>query len=73
MPSTQAVPLAIIANELVTNAYNMRSATAARVTSNVALKVQDAIELSVTDNGTGLKDLQRPRGLVSRIIALLTQ
>jgi two-component sensor histidine kinase len=35
--------------------------------------VQDAIELSVTDNGIGLNYSETPRGLGSRIIALLTQ
>ena len=73
MPSTQAVPLAIIANELVTNAYKYAFSDGRPGHIHVALKVQDTIELSVTDNGIGFKDSQTPEGLGSRIIALLTQ
>jgi two-component sensor histidine kinase len=73
LPSAQAVALAIIANELVTNAYKyaFRDGRAGRI--HIALKVRDAIELSVTDNGIGLKEGQTPRGFGSRIVALLTQ
>jgi two-component sensor histidine kinase len=73
MPSTQAVPLAIIANELVTNAYKYAFSDGRPGHIHVALKVQDAIELSVSDNGIGLKNTDAPGGFGSRIIALLTQ
>jgi two-component system, sensor histidine kinase PdtaS len=73
MPSTQAVPLAIIANELVTNAYKYAFSDGRPGHIHVALKVQDAIELSVSDNGIGLKNAETPGGFGSRIIALLTQ
>lgn len=73
MPSTEAVPLAIIANERVTNAYKYGFNDNRPGHIHVALRLRDMVELSVTDNGVGLREGESPRGFGSRIVALLTQ
>lgn len=73
LTNQQALAIGIIANELVTNAlkYAFPEQRSGQVV--VELTMSDEIELSLRDNGIGLTADQHPKGLGSRIVALLTQ
>ena len=73
LASEKAVPIAIIANELITNAlkYAFPDRSAGRI--EVEFRCGEDWELHVSDNGIGLREGQTPRGLGSRIISLMTQ
>jgi two-component sensor histidine kinase len=70
--SEQAVPIAIILNELVTNSlkYAFPDGQAGHII--VELHADEEVQLTVTDNGVGLK-AQQSEGVGSRVISLLTQ
>ncbi|SUU90815.1 two-component sensor histidine kinase [Aminobacter aminovorans] len=70
--SEQAVPIAIIVNELVTNSLKYAFPDGRAGLIEVALRVNDDVVLSVTDNGVGLHE-ERPGGVGSRVLSLLTQ
>jgi len=73
IPSSHAVPLAVIANELVTNAFKYAFPQGRAGHINVVLRSGDQLQLIVEDNGIGLQDSPEPDGVGSRITALLTQ
>jgi len=70
--SEQAVPIAIIVNELVTNSLKYAFPEGQAGLIQVALRAGDEVVLSVTDNGVGLHG-ERPEGVGSRVLSLLTQ
>ena len=63
----------MMANELVTNSlmYAFPCDTPGHIV--IAFSGADGVELSVSDNGTGLSGSAEPGGLGSRIVQLLTQ
>jgi two-component sensor histidine kinase len=72
--SQQAIPLAIIVNELATNAfkYAFPEPTAGHV--SVVFRAGPTMELIVADNGVGLGNHAKEKGgLGSQIVKLLTQ
>ncbi|GAA4133819.1 sensor histidine kinase [Aminobacter aganoensis] len=71
MHSEQAVPIAIIVNELVTNSLKYAFPDGRAGLIQVALRVDRDVVLSVTDNGVGLHE-ERPGGIGSRVLSLLT-
>ncbi|QQO20628.1 ATP-binding protein [Bradyrhizobium diazoefficiens] len=73
LPNQQALAIGIVANELVTNALKYAFPDQRSGQIVVELTVMGKIELSVRDNGIGLARDQQPKGLGSRIVALLTQ
>jgi two-component sensor histidine kinase len=70
--SEQAVPMAIIVNELVTNSLKYAFPEGRTGLIQVTLRANDEVVLSVTDNGAGILG-ERPEGVGSRIVSLLTQ
>jgi two-component sensor histidine kinase len=70
--SEQAVPIAIIVNELVTNSLKYAFPEGRTGLIQVALRANEEVVLSVTDNGAGILE-ERPEGVGSRIVSLLTQ
>lgn len=70
--SEQAVPIAIIVNELVTNGLKYAFPEGRAGLIQVTLRADDEVVLSVTDNGVGLQGDPR-EGVGSRIVSLLTQ
>jgi len=70
--SEQAVPIAIIVNELVTNSlkYGFPEGRAGLI--QVTLQAADEVVLSVTDNGVGMLE-QQSEGVGSRVVSLLVQ
>jgi two-component sensor histidine kinase len=70
--SEQAVPIAIILNELVTNSlkYAFPGGQAGHI--HVQLHTDGEVALTVSDNGVGLRT-QKPQGVGSRVVSLLTQ
>jgi two-component sensor histidine kinase len=73
LPHQQALAIGIITNELVTNALKYAFPDQRSGHILVELKVKEGIELAVRDNGIGVIGQQQPKGLGSRIVALLTQ
>jgi two-component sensor histidine kinase len=73
IPSEQAVPIAIIMNELVTNAFKYAFPDGRAGHIHVAFRAEQAMELTVADNGVGFDGVLGHSGLGSRIIHLLTQ
>ena len=75
LPSSVAVPLAIIANELITNSfkYAFPDDRAGTVTVTLAKDAEnDQLELRVEDNGVGPSEGSRD-GLGSRLVQLMAQ
>jgi PAS domain S-box-containing protein len=73
LPVDQAVPLGLIANELVTNAIKHAGADAARIRVSL-VRETDGLLLSVADQGPGLPpgfSLDRSTGLGMRIVSAL--
>ena len=70
--SEQAVPIAIIVNELVTNSLKYAFPEGRAGLIQVTLRADDDVVLSVTDNGVGIRG-ERPVSVGSRILSLLTQ
>jgi two-component sensor histidine kinase len=70
--SEQAVPIAIIVNELVTNSLKYAFPEGRAGLIQVALKVTDEVILSVTDNGVGVRE-EQSEGIGSRVVSLLAQ
>jgi two-component sensor histidine kinase len=69
--SEQAVPIAIIVNELVTNSLKYAFPEGRPGLIQITLRVDGDVILSVTDNGVGMRD--EAEGFGSRIVSLLTQ
>lgn len=70
--SEQAVPIAIIVNELVTNSLKYAFPQGRAGLVQVTLRADEEVVLSVTDNGVGAHgDL--PEGVGSRVVSLLAQ
>jgi two-component system, sensor histidine kinase PdtaS len=68
------IALAIgIKNELVTNALKYAFPNGRAGLILVDFSVDDTIELIISDNGVGLTESQKPKGLGSRIVLLLAQ
>lgn len=72
MPSDAALPIAIIANELVTNSLKHAFPEGRAGVIVVELRASDKVVLSVCDNGVGMP-AKKPESTGSRIIAMLTQ
>ena len=75
LPAEQAMTLAIVTNELVTNAYKHGGAAGAKtITVQLAL-VSDKLHLSVGDDGAGLPQspIAMPPGLGLRLIESLSK
>ncbi|QQO13249.1 sensor histidine kinase [Bradyrhizobium diazoefficiens] len=70
--SEQAVPIAIIVNELVTNGLKYAFPEGRAGLIQVTLRAGDEVVLSVSDNGVGVHRDQR-EGVGSRIVSLLAQ
>lgn len=73
LANNHALAIGMIVNELVTNSlkYAFPCDTPGHIV--VAFSGADGVELSVSDNGTGLSGSAEPGGLGSRIVQLLTQ
>jgi two-component sensor histidine kinase len=74
----RAVPIALIANELITNAakYAYQDNQSGTIWVRVARRANDTIELSVRDEGRGLPtdfELRRAPGLGMRILGALSR
>ena len=69
--SEQAVPLAIIVNELVTNSLKYAFPEGRPGLIQITLRTDVEVILSVTDNGVGIRG--ETEGFGSRIVSLLTQ
>jgi two-component sensor histidine kinase len=70
--SEQAVPIAIIVNELVTNSLKHAFPEGRPGVIQVSLRAADEVVVSVADNGVGVGGSQE-EGIGSRITALLAQ
>jgi two-component system, sensor histidine kinase PdtaS len=70
--SEQAIPIAIIVNELVTNGIKYAFPEGRAGLIQVTLRADDEVVLSVTDNGVGVHG-ELCEGVGSRIVSLLTQ
>jgi two-component sensor histidine kinase len=70
--SEQAVPIAIIVNELATNSLKYAFPEGRAGLIQITLRANDEVVLSVTDNGVGMHG-ERPEGVGSRVVSLLTQ
>ncbi|MDM9623359.1 hypothetical protein A6U87_26015 [Rhizobium sp. AC44/96] len=70
--SEQAVPIAIIVNELVTNSLKYAFPEARAGLIQVMLRAGEEVVLSVTDNGVGMH-ASTPEGIGARIVSLLVQ
>lgn len=70
--SEQAVPIAIIVNELVTNSLKYAFPKGRAGLIEVTLRVDGEVVLAVTDNGIGIGE-EAPEGVGSRIVSLLVQ
>ncbi|WP_407175388.1 sensor histidine kinase [Bradyrhizobium sp. STM 3562] len=73
LSNNHALAIGIITNELVTNSLKYAFPGDAPGHIVVAFSSGDGVELSVTDNGTGLSGAAEPGGLGSRIVQLLAQ
>lgn len=73
IPSEQAVPIAIVTNELVTNAFKYAFPDGRAGHIHVTFRSGEKMELTVADNGVGFDGVSDHNGLGSRIIHLLTQ
>jgi len=74
----RAIPLAIIVNELVTNAlkFGRRGGDPARVAVSLTAETADALALTVADRGPGLPagfSMDRPPGLGLQLVAALAR
>jgi two-component sensor histidine kinase len=69
--SEQAVPIAIVVNELVTNSLKYAFPEGRPGLVQITLRADDEVVLSVTDNGVGVRG--EAEGVGSRIVSLLTQ
>jgi two-component system, sensor histidine kinase PdtaS len=72
LPVEQAVPIGLIVNELVTNAYKHGFADRATGKVIVRLECEEGLTLLVEDNGKGCPQ-NAPAGLGSRIIDQLVK
>jgi two-component sensor histidine kinase len=74
LPADRAVPIGLIVNELVTNAFKYAFPTAREGTVTVRMQQRSPTELSleVSDNGIGCPDDAR-EGLGSNLVRLLVQ
>ena len=70
--SEQAVPIAIILNELVTNSLKYAFPDERPGHIHVELHVDGEVVLTVSDNGIGIRT-QPPEGVGSRVVSLLSQ
>jgi two-component sensor histidine kinase len=70
--SEQAVPIALILNELVTNSLKYAFPDGRPGHIHVELHANGEVLLSVSDNGIGIRT-QQPEGVGSRVVSLLTQ
>jgi len=70
--SEQAVPIAIIVNELVTNSLKYAFPKGRAGAIEVTLRVGSEVALAVTDNGIGIGE-EAPTGVGSRVVSLLVQ
>jgi two-component sensor histidine kinase len=70
--SEQAVPIAIILNELVTNSLKYAFPDGRPGHIHVELHVDGELVLTVSDNGIGIRT-QPPEGVGSRVVSLLSQ
>ena len=73
LANNHALAIGMIVNELVTNSLKYAFPCDAPGHIAVAFSGADGVELSVSDNGTGLSGSAEPGGLGSRIVQLLTQ
>ncbi|RZM93514.1 hypothetical protein CWO91_39900 [Bradyrhizobium genosp. SA-3] len=70
--SEQAVPIAIIVNELVTNSLKYAFPDGRPGHIHVDLHADSEVVLTVSDNGVGIRT-QQPEGVGSRVVSLLSQ
>lgn len=70
--SEQAVPIAIVVNELVTNSLKYAFPEGRAGLIQVTLRAHEEVVLSVTDNGVGMH-AGVPEGVGARIVSLLVQ
>ena len=70
--SEQAVPIAIILNELVTNSLKYAFPGGRPGHIHVELRADGEVVLTVSDNGIGVPQ-QRSEGVGSRVVSLLSQ
>jgi two-component sensor histidine kinase len=70
--SEQAVPIAIILNELVTNSLKYAFPDGRPGHIHVELHADGEVVLTVSDNGIGIRT-QQPEGVGSRVLSLLSQ
>ena len=70
--SEQAVPIAIVVNELVTNSLKYAFPEGHAGLIQVTLRASEEVVLSVTDNGVGMS-AGAPEGVGARIVSLLVQ
>ncbi|WP_228749647.1 sensor histidine kinase [Bradyrhizobium sp. BR 10261] len=73
LASNHALAIGMITNELVTNAIKYAFPGDRPGHIAVAFSSGSGIELSVSDNGVGLREGEEPGGLGSRIVQLLAQ
>lgn len=73
LPHNRALAIGMIANELVTNSLKYAFPGDRPGHIVVTFSGGDGLELSVSDNGTGVSGPADPAGLGSRIVQLLTE
>ena len=75
----RAIPIALIANELITNAAKhafSQKSSPGRIVVRLSEAAKATLSLSVSDNGSGLPadfDMARPKGLGMRVVLALTE
>src|SRR5262249_54534448 len=72
LPEKKALPLAFVANELVTNSLKYAFPDNRQGTVDINLKTDGEIVLTVSDNGVG-RDPDAKEGLGSRLINIMVQ
>jgi two-component sensor histidine kinase len=73
LPPERAIPVGLIVNELVTNAYKHAFAGGRKGAVAVSLRRAEALRLTVQDNGHGCPDNPGPRGVGSQLVELLVR
>jgi two-component sensor histidine kinase len=73
LPVERAIPVGLIVNELVTNAYKHAFAGKEQGSVRVSLRRLKSLTLTVQDDGGGCPDALAPRGVGSQLLELLVR
>ncbi|HEY4150341.1 MAG TPA: sensor histidine kinase [Chitinophagaceae bacterium] len=69
-----AMPLALLANEIITNSFKYAYKEVSRPLLGISLKNSDRqLQLSISDNGPGMTDTNKETGFGKKLIGILTR